>query len=103
MIRANFFCRPIMRILPLIFAAVLSLAICACNSNDKLNNSHSEASVSGGGSSEENLAISMNPQSIAHGRDLYQSSCAACHGASGRGDGPASAALATKPRDHTNG
>jgi mono/diheme cytochrome c family protein len=35
------------------------------------------------------------------GRDSYQRYCAACHGASGRGDGPVASALRTQPADLT--
>lgn len=35
------------------------------------------------------------------GRGLYADYCAACHGASGRGDGPAAAGLAARPADLT--
>lgn len=35
------------------------------------------------------------------GRALFQANCAACHGASGRGDGPAAAELARRPADLT--
>lgn len=37
------------------------------------------------------------------GKALYARNCAACHGESGRGDGPAAATLPVKPRDHTDG
>ncbi|HEY3876854.1 MAG TPA: cytochrome c, partial [Candidatus Kapabacteria bacterium] len=33
----------------------------------------------------------------------YLETCGPCHGAGGKGDGPAAAALNPKPRDHTNG
>lgn len=36
---------------------------------------------------------------ITHGGALYAQHCATCHGASGRGDGPAAASLPTKPAD----
>src|SRR5574341_1637465 len=36
------------------------------------------------------------------GKAKYQELCAACHGASGKGDGPAAAGLPTKPRNHTD-
>lgn len=39
--------------------------------------------------------------SIVHGASLYRRHCANCHGAHGRGDGPAVAALATLPPDLT--
>jgi high-affinity iron transporter len=35
--------------------------------------------------------------SLAQGREIYQVSCAACHGATGRGDGPQAAALNPRP------
>lgn len=39
---------------------------------------------------------------LARGRELYATHCAACHGAMGRGDGPASTGLTPRPRDFTN-
>ncbi len=33
---------------------------------------------------------------------MYVQMCSACHGAMGRGDGPAASGLAVKPRDHTD-
>jgi mono/diheme cytochrome c family protein len=38
----------------------------------------------------------------AKGKAKYQEVCAACHGATGKGDGPAAAGLPTKPRNHTD-
>ena len=37
--------------------------------------------------------------SLAQGKKLYNLACAACHGSSGKGDGPAAAALTPKPKD----
>jgi len=39
---------------------------------------------------------------LATGASLYEAKCQICHGANGRGDGPAAAALNPKPRDFTN-
>lgn len=39
---------------------------------------------------------------LATGQSLYDAKCLICHGANGRGDGPAAAALNPKPRDFTN-
>ena len=36
------------------------------------------------------------------GKKVYMQFCASCHGQSGKGDGPAAAALNPKPRDHTD-
>lgn len=39
---------------------------------------------------------------VAQGGEIYRTNCAPCHGPGGKGDGPASANLDPKPRDHTN-
>jgi high-affinity iron transporter len=39
---------------------------------------------------------------VRHGAALYASQCTGCHGASGRGDGPAGASLAPSPADFTD-
>ncbi len=43
--------------------------------------------------------IARTAQSIARGRDLFQKDCAICHGAEGKGDGPAAAGLPKRPKD----
>ena len=37
------------------------------------------------------------------GKKLYLTYCTGCHGAGGKGDGPAARSLPVKPADHTNG
>jgi mono/diheme cytochrome c family protein len=39
---------------------------------------------------------------IANGKKLAETNCISCHGASGKGDGPAAAALNPKPADWTS-
>lgn len=39
---------------------------------------------------------------LAAGKSLYEAKCQICHGANGRGDGPAAAALSPKPADFAN-
>lgn len=41
------------------------------------------------------------PELVAHGKTLFDQQCVACHGAQGKGDGPASAGLNPKPRNFT--
>jgi high-affinity iron transporter len=41
-------------------------------------------------------------QDSAAGKSLYTAKCTACHGATGKGDGPAAVALPTKPGDLTS-
>lgn len=38
-------------------------------------------------------------ESIARGKQIYEKNCLACHGDTGKGDGPAAAALQTRPGD----
>ena len=45
--------------------------------------------------------VLFTAQSIADGESLFATNCASCHGAEGRGDGPAGRFLATKPADLT--
>ncbi len=43
--------------------------------------------------------IPPSAESIARGRQLFEKDCAVCHGARGRGDGAAAAALPQRPDD----
>jgi len=43
----------------------------------------------------------MKPTSPASGKEMYTHYCAACHGAEGKGNGPAADALKTPPTDLT--
>ena len=45
--------------------------------------------------------VPITPMSPASGKDMYVSYCAACHGAEGKGNGPAAEALKTPPSDLT--
>jgi len=46
--------------------------------------------------------IASGAGDVAKGKAKYQELCASCHGASGKGDGPAATGLPTKPRNHTD-
>lgn len=43
--------------------------------------------------------VPVSLASLAKGKALYTAECAACHGDSGRGDGPKAGSLEQKPRD----
>ena len=45
------------------------------------------------------LALAARADDLENGKSIYVARCQSCHGATGRGDGPASAAFTRKPRD----
>ncbi len=45
--------------------------------------------------------MTPNPELLAKGKELYTKTCSSCHGAEGKGNGPAGASLNPKPRDLT--
>jgi cytochrome c oxidase subunit 4 len=50
------------------------------------------------------MALSKRtPEAMARGKELFAQTCAVCHGAEGRGDGPGGVALNPKPRNFTVG
>lgn len=52
-------------------------------------------------SAEQINPIPLNAESIAAGQALYSTNCAACHGQTGKGDGPVGATLNPRPADLT--
>ena len=44
----------------------------------------------------------VTPAMLETGRSIYKSNCVACHGETGRGDGPGAGVLKPPPRDHTD-
>ena len=51
-----------------------------------------------------NFAHAQNaPEASEKGKEVYENSCAHCHGTEGRGDGSAAENLLPKPRDFTRG
>ena len=47
-------------------------------------------------------ASAVTPAMLERGRALYKGNCVACHGESGKGDGPGAGVLKPPPRDHTD-
>ncbi len=48
------------------------------------------------------VGIAQAAGDLAKGKATFEQICASCHGPSGKGDGPAAAALSPKPRDLTD-
>lgn len=70
---------------------MLGLAI-ACNSSGD--------PASDGGTKEARVEVSA--AMLAEGEQIYKANCVACHGMTGKGDGPAAGVLKPPPRDHTD-
>jgi len=88
----------------MLLAIGLSLSACG-KSNDQLNQdqSTSDTTAAAPAPAMADFAVDMSPANIALGHATYHTTCAPCHGESGKGDGPAAVALNPKPRDHSNG
>jgi mono/diheme cytochrome c family protein len=44
----------------------------------------------------------VTPAVLQRGREIYKANCVACHGETGKGDGPGAGVLKPPPRDHTD-
>lgn len=74
------------------------------HSKMKMDGQGDAAAAAGHWMAPEDAAKRKNPvaasaASIAQGKKLFQANCASCHGAQGKGDGPAGAALNPRPAD----
>jgi len=49
------------------------------------------------------VALAQSKGDAKAGKTKYDANCVGCHGATGKGDGAAAAALNPKPQDHTDG
>ena len=57
--------------------------------------------VAPGSAAAKKNPFAGNAQAAASGKQNYMTTCAPCHGATGRGDGPAAAALNPRPANYT--
>jgi len=73
-----------------LFAALLIFAYAAASAQDKSQDQEKVVKH-----------VPVKPTSAASGKEMYTSYCASCHGAAGKGDGPAASALKVPPSDLT--
>jgi mono/diheme cytochrome c family protein len=76
-------------------AAGMLAATVACSSQVS-------GSAGGAATTTKTVSAAVTPATLEHGRGLYKAHCVACHGESGRGDGPGAGVLKPAPRDHTD-
>ena len=86
---------------PLLLIAIAALGFAvACSSGDpddhRRKEEKHEAREHGSRASHGSKAV------LEQGRVLYKANCAACHGETGKGDGPGAGVLKPPPRDHTD-
>ena len=84
--------------------AMLALAagitfLSGCSDGDKDDKDHDEGAEHG---SRRAARGAVTTAMLEQGRTLYKANCAACHGETGKGDGPAAGVLKPPPRDHTD-
>ena len=78
----------------LLAASVLTIAACSSSENAKESASAPPAAAT--------AEKAVTPAMIEKGRAIYKTNCIACHGETGKGDGPAAGVLKPPPRDHTD-
>ena len=79
----------------LLATSALGLAI-ACTS--EVESPESKAATPAGSTA----AAKVTPAMLERGREIYKANCVACHGETGKGDGPGAGVLKPPPRDHTD-
>lgn len=77
-------------------AACSLAAVAACSSQaDSTGSADATASA-------KPAAAAVTPAMLEKGRGIYKANCVACHGETGKGDGPGAGVLKPPPRDHTD-
>ena len=78
----------------MLVASVLGIAACSSPEEAKEGASAPPAAAT--------TASAVTPAMLEKGRAIYKTNCVACHGETGKGDGPGSGVLKPPPRDHTD-
>ena len=81
--------------LGLLFAAALLVSTSGCSPEVETIGDSATPSAAA-------AKAAVTPAMLETGRSLYKTNCVACHGETGRGDGPGAGVLKPPPRDHTD-
>ncbi len=84
-------------------AFIITISSCGGSANKLNDDQPSTSNAKPSGTDAPDFKLDMSAGNVALGKATYIETCSPCHGVGGKGDGPASAALNPKPRDHTNG
>jgi mono/diheme cytochrome c family protein len=79
----------------ILFGAAALLAVAIGCSSDREKDSDDAGD-------DKRAAPAVSPEMIEAGEEIYEANCIACHGETGKGDGPAAGVLKPPPRDHTD-
>lgn len=77
--------------------AATALLVAACASQ-----SEGDRAAEPTTSAAKAATTAATPAMLEKGRAIYKANCVACHGESGKGDGPGAGVLKPPPRDHTD-
>jgi mono/diheme cytochrome c family protein len=79
----------------ILFAAGLLVSASACSPEGELTGDAAAATAAP-------AKAAVTPAMLETGRSIYKANCVACHGETGKGDGPGAGVLKPPPRDHTD-
>lgn len=79
-----------------VFAAMMSGVVHAAETRSGMPHAHWMAPIA---AQKRPNPVTADAASIARGKALFEANCVSCHGAGGRGDGPAASALKPRPAD----
>lgn len=84
------------------YQLVLGLALASVVACNKTESQPQQTQPAQGGGGTTTAATGGGKVDSAAAKEIFDSRCSACHGTSGKGDGPGAAALNPKPRDYTD-
>jgi cytochrome c553 len=87
-----------------LFAGILALGACGDKKDDDgAATKPAPAAPTAGGAAGQTAPAAAAKPPAEEAKQMFDTVCAACHGTSGKGDGPAAANLNPKPRDYSSG